>query len=433
MSFATLIMGPMNSSTAKQTAKGADEPLSLGFIGVAGYAGALIDSLETELDGGRAVIQAAAVRSRAKSPDRCAAIEERGGVIFDDWRRMLDAYEGRLDCVIIPTAIQSHREMAVEVLRRGLNAFLEKPVAATVEDARAICRAAEQSDAGLIIGYQDLYAPSTRWIKSLLLDREVGEICSVHVLGLWPRKSTYYERNGWAGRLYAGGEQVFDSPLNNAFAHYITLSLFWLGGSPEESAGVCAVEGSLYRARDIESFDTASIRIETDARIPVHIHVSHSGEGYFGPEIRIEGTEGRLIWHAEKQYRLERGQRVEEHPLLPMIELRRTMLSHVVRWVRGEKVPVCAAEQAIEQTKVIDLIHRGLEITDIPRQVIKGAEDAPYVEGLSELFSTLYREGRVLDVTDTFWAGDIRRCNGSSVGDGDVLPEKPVFAGGVSA
>jgi len=425
----------MNSSKAKKTAKRADEPVSLGIIGVSGYAGALIDALQTEIDGGRAFLQAAAVRTRERSQERCADIEARGGVVFSDWRRMLDQYGDQLDCVIIPTAIQSHREMAVEVLQRGLNTFLEKPLAATVEDARAICEAAVRSDAGLIIGYQDLYAPSTRRIKALLLDQTLGEIKGIHICGLWPRKSTYYARNSWAGRLHAGGEKVFDSPLNNAFAHYITLPLFWIGDTLEASAGVCAVEGSVYRARDIESFDTASIRIETAAKVPLNIHVSHSCEEYFGPEIRIEGTEGCLTWHAEKYYRIERGTQVEERALLPTVELRKTMLAHVVRWIRGEKVPVCAAEQAIEQTRVIDLIHTGLEIMDIPLPEIKGAEEAPYVEGLSNRFRTLYQEGRILDVTDASWAGAIRRCEGLPAvsGNAPATLERLVFAGGLSA
>ena len=47
----------------------------------------------------------------------------------------------------------------------------------------------------------------------------------------WPRYFNYYARNNWAGKLAMNGTWVFDSPVNNACAHYLNLALFWAGAA----------------------------------------------------------------------------------------------------------------------------------------------------------------------------------------------------------
>lgn len=57
---------------------------------------------------------------------------------FNDFRRMLDKFGQGLDGVVVATPNHSHYPIAVEVLQRGLNIYLEKPLAHTVWEAKKL-------------------------------------------------------------------------------------------------------------------------------------------------------------------------------------------------------------------------------------------------------------------------------------------------------
>ena len=73
-----------------------------------------------------------------------------GATAHGDWAEMLDA--GNLDAVVVCTPPLHHREPCLAAIERGLGVYLEKPVARTSDDARAIAAAA--SGAVVAVGYQ---------------------------------------------------------------------------------------------------------------------------------------------------------------------------------------------------------------------------------------------------------------------------------------
>lgn len=87
-----------------------------------------------DIDAGRAAELAAAASA-------CA---------YADWAEMLDAES--LDAVVVCTPPLHHREPCLAAIERGLGVYLEKPVARTTEDARAIAAAAAGSV--VAVGYQ---------------------------------------------------------------------------------------------------------------------------------------------------------------------------------------------------------------------------------------------------------------------------------------
>jgi predicted dehydrogenase len=75
-----------------------------------------------------------------------------GATKYGSLEELLD--RGRPDAVWICTPPKTHREMALGALQRGVNVYLEKPIARTVDDGAAIVAAAEASSAVCAIGYQ---------------------------------------------------------------------------------------------------------------------------------------------------------------------------------------------------------------------------------------------------------------------------------------
>jgi myo-inositol 2-dehydrogenase / D-chiro-inositol 1-dehydrogenase len=118
--------------------------LQLGMIGAGWIAREHVASISAlddaelaavaDIDAGRAAELAAAAGARA----------------YADWAEMLDAES--LDAVVVCTPPLHHREPCLAAIERGLGVYLEKPVARTTEDARAIAAAAAGSV--VAVGYQ---------------------------------------------------------------------------------------------------------------------------------------------------------------------------------------------------------------------------------------------------------------------------------------
>jgi hypothetical protein len=63
-----------------------------------------------------------------------------------------------LDGVIIATPPESHRELALKAIYRGMPVLVEKPLALTWEDCSAIIDAAESEGVPLLVGHTHLFA-----------------------------------------------------------------------------------------------------------------------------------------------------------------------------------------------------------------------------------------------------------------------------------
>ena len=77
---------------------------------------------------------------------------ESGARAYGDWGEMLDAEA--LDAVVVCTPPMAHRDPCLAAVERGLAVYLEKPVARTREDARAIAAAVRAVGAVVAVGYQ---------------------------------------------------------------------------------------------------------------------------------------------------------------------------------------------------------------------------------------------------------------------------------------
>ncbi len=92
-----------------------------------------------------------------------------------------------------------------------------------------------------------------------------GRAVRLKTITLWPRTHSHYARSRWAGRIKDDhGSWVLDSPVNNATAHYLHNMLYLLGKTTNSSARPASVEAELYRANNIENYDTGALRIKTE-------------------------------------------------------------------------------------------------------------------------------------------------------------------------
>ena len=72
----------------------------------------------------------------------------------------LDDLLSRVDAVSIATATQSHYDVAMQVIKRGVHLLIEKPITATIEQAKAVTERAETKGLKLQVGHIERFNPA---------------------------------------------------------------------------------------------------------------------------------------------------------------------------------------------------------------------------------------------------------------------------------
>lgn len=366
-------------------------------IGISGYGRIHLQLARECRDRGELDLVAATVINRTEEVANIAELERHGTKIYDDHRAMLQRHAGGLDLCLIPTGIHWHAPMTIAALQAGANVLVEKPLAGSTAEVAAIRGAEAASGRFVAVGFQDFYEPGTAWLRAELERGAIGPLQSIRFLGLWPRTRAYFQRNDWAGRLEAGGRPVFDSPLNNAFAHFVMLSLYFAGVAGRTGADVRLDQVELFRAHDIPSFDTGVARLTTDTGVALWFGASHASRTSLEPEILITGAGGTACWRYESEAWWEdaRGRR-ERRGLLDANGARREMMAATLRRLRDPAAPICTTEMAGRHTALVEALHRQGEIVPIAPSLVTwsgapgDASAMPSVHGLDQAMQRAY-------------------------------------------
>jgi len=86
--------------------------------------------------------------------------------------RVLDSVDQvDADCAFVLTPKDTHAEITMSLLRKGIPVFLEKPMATTLSDAERLVETAERSGTLLMIGFDRRYMPVYEALKAEWSDR----------------------------------------------------------------------------------------------------------------------------------------------------------------------------------------------------------------------------------------------------------------------
>jgi len=196
----------------------------------------------------------------------------------------------KLDAVTIATPIPFHYEMTRDCLERGLYVYLEKPPVPLLQQLDSLILADPTFLVG--VGFQMIHSTCLLQLKGAVLENQLGEVLEIAAGGCWPRLDNYYARADWAGKMELNGIPVFDGPATNGLAHVIHDLMFLAGEGPDGFAVPTEVQGELYRARPIESYDVACLRGKFASGVRFSAALTHSTEETLPFTIEIRGTEG---------------------------------------------------------------------------------------------------------------------------------------------
>jgi predicted dehydrogenase len=339
----------------------------LALIGLSGYGRIHLQLARECRDRGEVDIVAAAVINPDEERENIAELRTRGCEIFGDFQEMLTRLTGKIDLCLIPTGIHWHARMTTAALRAGANVLVEKPLAGSTAEVEGVRTAERETGKFVAVGFQDFYEPATAWLKAELQRGAIGQVDSVRFLGLWPRNQSYFTRNDWAGRLTVHGIPVYDSPLNNAFAHFVMLSLYFAGPANAAATVVGPEQVELFRAHAIESFDTGVVSLRTPQGVRLWFGASHACRETVEPEIIIQGSNGTAYWRYESAAGWRDAQGREERRAMPdTTAIRRTMIAAVLKRLHDPAVSICGSAPAGCHTALIETVHRAAPITPFP-------------------------------------------------------------------
>jgi len=91
---------------------------------------------------------------------------------FTDPNEMFDTVE--MDAVVIATSNDSHHDLSIAALSRGLHVLCEKPLARSAKEAAAMVEAGEAAGVTTMVPFTYHYMPVNRFVKELIDDGYVG-------------------------------------------------------------------------------------------------------------------------------------------------------------------------------------------------------------------------------------------------------------------
>jgi len=383
------------------------EPVKFGIVGIGGFGRTHVRAIEALEEEGRARLDATVVIDPENHPEKLAEFAKRKVRVYDSIEALIKA--GGVDYITLPIGIHHHVPLSIQSLEAGFNVVCEKPIAATVQDANRLVEAKNKTGKTVLIGYQSIYAPSTQTIKTRLLEGRLGKLNTIRIKGGWPRGSVYYTRNGWAGRLQLNdGTYVLDSPINNAMAHDVNNAMFLCGTSQHASANPDSVQAELYRARDIQTFDTASLRIMANG-VEVIIGLSHATRENFNPIMMLDCEKGEVEWtrgYAIIRYADGTEETFDEKNLRD----HNGPFHNAIDVLRNQAEPQCPPEVARAQTLCINGAHESCpEITTIAKEHVetidRNGDIFHVVKNMDELLDRSFQEKKLLsELQATTWA-----------------------------
>lgn len=214
----------------------------------------------------------------------------------------------RVEAVVIASPQATHRAIAEAAFAAGKPVFCEKPLGASLDDARAMTAAAEASGLPNMIGFNYVRTPATRFVRQLLAEGAIGEVTwfrGEHTEDFLadPALPATWRTSGRA-----------NGAMGDLAPHIINCMLALMGPVASLSAQVETVHVTRPGPQGpvaVDNDDQAQIMLRFASGVMGHLFVSRVATGRkMGYAYEITGTRGAIRFDQEDQnsvwlYRVE--------------------------------------------------------------------------------------------------------------------------------
>ncbi len=279
-----------------------------------------------------------------------------------------------VDGVIVATPNNTHLELSLACIERGIPLLVEKPLAVDSTEAARIADASKASAVPVLVGHHRHYHAASQDTRELLQSGRLGQLVGGQVTWCLRKPDDYFEHGAW--RKTAGGGPVWINLISE-----IDLLRYFYG----EVLEVTAMTSNATRGAEIE--DTAALVLRSENGALVNVPISDTApspwhfEGASGEnpniaatghdEMRIVGTRGALgfpsltLWQHDDDetgnwgdpihnIKLEASRKTDggmggEIALTQQIE-------HFCRVIRGAEKPMVSSQDGLRNIRVTEAI-----------------------------------------------------------------------------
>jgi len=324
--------------------------LRLGLVGY-GYWGPNLARNFHQLPDAWLVACADADNARLQEATRLYSIQQ----AVNDARELID--NPTLDALVIATPARSHFELVSQALNAGKHVLVEKPLALTSADARALTDLARKNNRVLMVGHTFEYNPAVWKIQELLDAGALGEL--------------YYV---YANRVNLGRVQTDINALWSIAPHDVSILLALLKTMPQS----VAAHGATYLHQGIEDVVFALLNFPNN--IVGHIHAS-----WLDPsktrQMTFVGSEKMIVYDdvdPEAKIKIydkgvyKRGDAFGEFQMrvrsgdlyIPKIDLTEPLkyeCAHFLECIRENKTPRTDGENGLRVVRVLEAAQKSLK------------------------------------------------------------------------
>lgn len=214
------------------------------------------------------------------------------------WRDLLD--DPAIEVISITAPNQFHKEMAIAALEAGKHVWCEKPMATSLEDAKAMRDAAAKSDRITLLGYNYIQNPLIRHIAKLINNDTIGDINHLRL----EMDEDYMADSTTPFTLKSDAASGFGA-LDDFGVHPLSLIQTLTGNL----ARVIAHQSKPYATRPtedgtpraVETFDAADILFKTKSGVSGSIALNRAAWGRKGRLVlQIFGSTGTILYDQER-------------------------------------------------------------------------------------------------------------------------------------
>jgi predicted dehydrogenase len=299
-----LLLSPrgLAASQTQPAAAVAGPPVRFGVIGLGAWGREIVEAL-----GRSEMAQVAAICDSYEPFLKRAAGGAPRAETLTDWRRLIES--SAVESVVIATPTPAHREIVVAALQAGKHVYCEAPIAASIDDARAIAAAARAAT-GVVFqgGLQGRTNPLYRHVLQFVKSGVLGDVALVNAQ--WSRKQSWRRAAPSPERERALNWRLErDSPglMGEVGIHQIDLISQYLAARPAAMTGA----GHVAAWRDgRQTPDTAACLVEYG---PVRASIRATLASSFGGAYTIfQGSNASLLLKEDRGWLIKEA----DSPLL---------------------------------------------------------------------------------------------------------------------
>ncbi len=198
----------------------------------------------------------------------------------------LAAFLAQVDAVYVATPNHAHRALVEQAAAAGVAVLCEKPMAATLEDARAMVAACARAGTPYATAFDQRFHPAHLYLSGLLRQGALGRVFAVRIAYCCWVGAAFQGDNWRIDRSRAGGGALIDLA-----PHGLDLASVLLGERLEEVAAL-----GQSRVQDYAVEDGALLIARSTGGVLVQLHVAYNcPETYPRRRLEVLGTAAQVV------------------------------------------------------------------------------------------------------------------------------------------